>query len=152
METSKHRSACPGRKGALPGTIRTLAATSLALACCAAAGAATHEGSADAQARYRNDRAACMEGHTSQDRATCLREAGAALQSAQRGQLVEQGAAYEHNRFLRCNPLPAEDKQDCIRRMNGEGIVRGSVEEGGIYRELRTVVPAPAEGAPSARQ
>ena len=41
----------------------------------------------------------------------------------------------------RCVPLPAADQEDCVRRMNGEGIVRGSVEEGGIYRELHRTVP-----------
>ena len=29
-----------------------------------------------------------------------------------------------------------------LRRMHGEGTVSGSVESGGIYRELRTTVPA----------
>ena len=97
----------------------------------------------DAQARYQADRAACVNGESNQDRTTCLREAGAALREAKRGQLAEADERqYDQNRLIRCNPLPSEDREDCVRRMNGEGIIRGSVEEGGIYRELSRPVPA----------
>ena len=95
----------------------------------------------DAQARYQQDRAACMSG-PSQDRVTCLREAGAALQAAKRGRLGDDQGSYEQNRLLRCEPLPAGEREDCVRRMHGEGTVKGSVESGGTYRELRTTMPA----------
>lgn len=114
----------------------------LSLACATAVLAAQAGDAADAQARYRSERAACLDGRTSQDRATCLREAGAALQEARRGRLQDDETAFYRNRITRCDPLPPQDRQDCIGRMNGEGIARGSVEEGGIYRETRTVVPA----------
>jgi hypothetical protein len=95
-----------------------------------------------AQAIYQQDRAACMSGQTNQDRATCLREAGAALQEAKRGGLDDRQAEYERNRLLRCESQPAEDRQDCVRRMSGEGTTSGSVAGGGILRELVTpVVP-----------
>ena len=42
----------------------------------------------------------------------------------------------------RCVPLPPADQEDCVRRMQGEGTIIGSVEEGGIYRELHRTVPA----------
>ena len=42
----------------------------------------------DAQSRYEKDRAACMSGNSNQDRATCLREAGAALVEARRDGLT----------------------------------------------------------------
>ncbi len=96
----------------------------------------------DAQARYQQDRADCMSGRSNEDRATCLREAGAALQAAKRGRLGDDQGSYEHNRLLRCDRLPPGDREDCVRRMHGEGTVKGSVESGGIYRELRTTVPA----------
>lgn len=95
----------------------------------------------DAQARYQQDRAACLSGQSYQDRATCLREAGAALQEAKRGRAGDSDSAYEQNRLIRCDGLPAGDREDCLRRMRGEGTVSGSVESGGIYRELRTMVP-----------
>ncbi len=96
----------------------------------------------DAQARYQRDRAACMSGQSNQERATCLREAGAALAEARRNGLTDTSdSQYVRNRMERCVPLPPTDQEDCVRRMNGEGIVRGSVEEGGIYRELSRTVP-----------
>lgn len=96
----------------------------------------------EAQARYQQDRAACTSGQSYQDRATCLREAGAALQEAKRGRIGDGQTSYEQNRLIRCDRLPAGDREDCLRRMRGEGTVSGSVEGGGIYRELRTTVPA----------
>ena len=93
-----------------------------------------------ANSRYQQDRAACMSSASNQDRATCLREAGAARQEAKNGRLDNGTAATEQNRFRRCDPLPPGDREDCVRRMNGEGTVSGSVEGGGIYRELVTPV------------
>jgi hypothetical protein len=95
-----------------------------------------------AHARYQQEREACMSGQSHQDRATCLREAGAALQEAKRGNLGEGLSTYEQNRLIRCEVHPAGDREDCLRRMRGEGTISGSVEGGGIYRELRTIVPA----------
>ena len=97
----------------------------------------------EAQAAYKRDRAACMSGQSHQDRATCLREAGAALSEARRnGLTTTSDSQFVQNRLDRCVPLPAADQEDCVRRMSGEGIVRGSVEEGGIYRELSRTVPS----------
>jgi hypothetical protein len=96
----------------------------------------------EAQARYQQDRAACISGQSQQDRATCLREAGAALQEAKRGRIGDGQSSYEQNQLIRCDRLAAGDREDCLRRMRGEGTVSGSVEGGGIYRELRTTVPA----------
>ena len=93
---------------------------------------------ADAQSVYQAERAACLNGETNQDRATCLKEAGAALQEARRGGLDDGQARLEQNRLVRCDGQPPEDRQTCVRRMK-EGSTSGSVEAGGIYREL--VVP-----------
>ena len=95
------------------------------------------------EATYQKDRAACMDGRTNQDRDTCLREAGAARQEANRGRLGESPERFEQNRFARCEKQPLQDREDCIRRMNGEGTTSGSVESGGIYRELVRPVVAP---------
>jgi hypothetical protein len=96
---------------------------------------------ADAQARYQQERAVCLSGQSHQDRDTCLREAGAALQEAKMGKPAEGANSYEQNQAARCEQLPASDREDCVRRLR-EGTVSGSVEGGGIYRELRTTVPA----------
>ena len=105
--------------------------------------AADGNSAANAQKLYQRDRAACLDGRTNQDRNTCLREAGAAFQEARRGRLGDNEAEFERNRLLRCDQQPAEDRPACIRRMNGEGITSGSVEGGGIYRELTVPVAAP---------
>lgn len=73
-----------------------------------------------------------------------VREAGAAKQEARQGILArgENPAEFERNKLARCDRHAGEDRDLCIRRMNGEGTVSGSVEGGGIYRELRVEVPA----------
>lgn len=104
----------------------------------------------DVQARYQQERAACEGGQSQQDRATCLREAGAALQQARQGRLADgrSDAQYEQNSFARCQVLPTEERDACIARMSGQGTTRGSVAEGGIYRELVTrEYPAANPGA-----
>jgi len=96
----------------------------------------------EAKARYQKERAACINGQSHQDRATCLREAGAALAEARRGNLGVGIGQYEQNQLRRCDVHQAEDREYCLRRMRGEGTISGSVEGGGIYRELRTTTPA----------
>lgn len=96
----------------------------------------------------QEDRAYC-DARPDEDRRACLREAGAAKQAARRGQLDEGlAASYDRNRLARCGYLPEADRELCVRRMNGEGTATGSVESGGIYRELTVTVPAD-EGSPS---
>jgi hypothetical protein len=121
-------------------SLSLVCATALLLSVAAPAGADRNSQS-EAQSRYERDRAACTNGETSQDRSTCLREAGAALQEAQRNRLDDAGGQFDRNRVTRCDSLPAGDHEDCLRRMRGEGVISGSVESGGIYRELRTTVP-----------
>jgi hypothetical protein len=45
---------------------------------------------------------------------------------------------YGSNRLMRCEPLPPEQREECVRRMQGEGSQKGTVEDGGILRELVT--------------
>jgi hypothetical protein len=96
-----------------------------------------------AETVYQRDRAACNSGQSGQDRATCLREAGAARQEARRGRLEDGQGEFERNRLLRCDSQPLQDREDCVRRMNGEGTTSGSVQGGGILRELVTPVVPP---------
>lgn len=73
-----------------------------------------------------------------------LREEGAARAEAKRGLLGKDDnpADFERNRLARCDKHTGEDRELCIRRMNGEGTITGSVEGGGILRELHVTVPA----------
>ena len=103
--------------------------------------------SGGAQARYQQEVAACNSGQSNQDRATCLREAGAALAEAKSGALNDGSASYADNQRKRCEGLPGDDRLDCLARMQGRGTTSGSVEQGGILRELvtrETVLPVTA--------
>lgn len=104
----------------------------------------------DVQARYLQERAVCLSGHSNQDRATCLQEAGAARAEALRGDLARPAASsdFERNAQLRCARLPQPERSDCTARMTGQGSVEGSAAAGGVLRELVTQVPAAAASAP----
>ena len=81
-----------------------------------------------------------MSGESSQDRATCLREARAALQEARRNRLqTGAGVNFEANATTRCNAQPAADRDACVQRIRG-GTTRGSVAGGGLIREVETPV------------
>jgi hypothetical protein len=111
------------------------------LAACAAvigvASAPAFAGPSAAQARYDSERAVCMHGLSNQDKATCLKEAGAALQEARRGQLSTAGdRELERNRIARCEVQKGVDHEDCVMRMQGAGTTTGSAQAGGMLREL----------------
>lgn len=111
----------------------------------ASAMAATGAASTEIEARYAQDRAKCLSGLSNQDRATCLKEAGAARAAARQGQLEDAGASKKHNATLRCEALTGDDAKDCRSRVNGSGTVSGSVEAGGVLRETVTTQIMPAE-------
>ena len=120
--------------------------TSSALRACAlvmlaSAGSAWAAGAAatDAQARYQQERLVCTSGKSNQDRATCLKEAGAAYAEARKGGWpASDPAALGANQRQRCAVLPDGDRQDCLARMAGQGTTSGSAAAGGISRELVT--------------
>jgi hypothetical protein len=97
---------------------------------------------ASAHRQYLEERAYCLSGRSAQDRATCLREAGAARNEATSGKLADASADFEKNRIARCSYQKGNDYGYCVRRMRGEGTVSGSVEGGGILRELVVTLPA----------
>ena len=80
-----------------------------------------------------------------------MREAGAALQEARRGHLGrhDEAAHYSENALMRCQALPADDQPACEARILGQGTTRGSVAEGGIYREYVETVVEPVDSAPA---
>ncbi len=105
---------------------------------------------ASAPTSYQQERAACMNGSSNQDRATCLREAGAAQAEARKGLVGGSAPDYARNAAARCDRLPDPDRKDCLARMKGEGTTSGSASAGGIYRELVTrEVGAPVVIAPA---
>lgn len=111
------------------------------LLCSAAALAAPATAATEAQARYRQDMAACNSGQTNQDLATCRREAVNALSEARRGRLNDAPAQYQQNALQRCEAHQGEDRLACEARMGAAGIVEGSAAEGGILRQSVTITP-----------
>jgi hypothetical protein len=102
--------------------------------------AATAPKSGSPEAMYRYEREKCLSGRSHQDRATCLREAGAALAEARRGRLDNGVSARQlaDNRVARCAAQHEAERADCERMARGEGTVVGSVEGGGVIKELVT--------------
>jgi hypothetical protein len=120
------------------GLSRTAWALLVAGAALGATSAAAVEKDGAASARYQRERAVCMSGQSNQDRATCLREAGAAFAQARHEGSSEGPAPYARNARQRCEGLPQDDRQGCLARMQGQGTTSGAAASGGIYRELVT--------------
>ena len=99
--------------------------------------------STDAKSTYAKERADCEAGRTAEDRATCLKEAGAAQQERKRNQLDNAGSARQ-NAIERCNLVAAKDKADCLARIEGPSkpnqttTTSGSGAGGGISRAPTT--------------
>jgi hypothetical protein len=97
---------------------------------------------AQAQRQYQQERAHCTSGHSQQDRATCLKEAGAAYQEARRGALTNAaGSKPATNATKRCDVQPAADREACVQRITDPGNTQGSSEAGGVIRRSETTVP-----------
>jgi hypothetical protein len=98
---------------------------------------------------YQQELAVC--GHNQQDRAACIREAGAARQAAAQGGLTS-APDYRANALARCGlQQQPDDRAACEARVlgssgNTQASVDGSVMGGGVIRESVTtiVMPAPA--------
>ena len=96
-----------------------------------------------AESRYQQDRANCMAGKTAENQATCLKEAGAALQASRAHDLkTASSGELAANERKRCEPLSGDDKKDCLKRAAGmDTTTSGSVAAGGDLKETTTVVP-----------
>jgi hypothetical protein len=96
-----------------------------------------------AKSTYVKERADCEAGRTAQDRATCLKEAGAAQQERKRNTLDNSGSMRQ-NAIERCNAVAPKDKADCLARIEGPSAANqktttsGSVAGGGVIRETTT--------------
>lgn len=100
---------------------------------------------------YKKERAACLDGSTQQDRATCLKEAKAARAEARRDGLHNVGATVQaDNALLRCKAQPeGTDRSLCERMVRGEGTQTGTVGAGGVLKELTIRQTEPAASAPT---
>ena len=142
-------------------TLAALATAALVGAFATPAAFAADPAAAEANARYMKERADCEAGRTAEDKATCLKEAGAAQVERKRKTLDNSGSPVA-NATDRCNVMPAKDKADCLARVlgpvkaNQTVTTSGSVAGGGMIKETTTttpgaiivITPEPAASAP----
>ena len=96
--------------------------------------------------RYQQDLAECEAQQATQDLAACRLEARNALAEAKRNLLSDTTAnLFEKNQLKRCRVFKGDDREACEARVRGDGSSIGSVQSGGVLREVtRPVPPAPA--------
>ena len=108
---------------------------------------------ASIDAQYQRDRSACAGKQDPSSREACLREAGAVRQDALRGKIGDNTTPgdWRRNALARCQAhQDAFDRSQCERRMMGEGQAQGSVEGGGLLREITTTIEPAAPGTVTA--
>jgi uncharacterized protein YlxW (UPF0749 family) len=95
-------------------------------------------------ARYQQDLAECEAQQATQDLAACRLEARNALTEAKRNLLSDTTAnLFEKNQLRRCRVFKGDEREACEARVRGEGSSTGSVQSGGILREVvRPVTPS----------
>ena len=96
----------------------------------------------EAQARFKQEMADCVSGNTGQDKDSCMREARSALAEVRRG-VPDRPGKLEADTRQRCEVHQGEQRDACEARMRGQGSATGSVEGGGILREITGPAPAP---------
>ena len=95
------------------------------------------------QVRYQQDLVECEAQPTTHDLAACRLEARNALAEARRQLLSDTTAnLFEKNQFKRCRVFKGDDREACEARVRDEGSSTGSVQSGGILREVVRPVPA----------
>lgn len=100
----------------------------------------------DSSGNYMQERAWCMANTQGDDRVACLRDSGAAQAEKRGGTLDNSGANFDANAMQRCEALAGEDRAACKVRVMGYGSASGSVQGGGIIRQVETVVVPAGQG------
>lgn len=107
------------------------------------AAASSSSGLASAEARFKQERQACLSGQSHQDRETCLKEARNALAEARKGHATAGPEEWRQNALARCDRVPEAERKACQKLALGEGKQSGSVEGGGVIKEITTVTVGP---------
>ena len=105
---------------------------------CASYGLAYAQTAAELQTQFQQDYAACETQQATTELEDCRREARNAYAEAKRGLLADApNTPYQDNASQRCQVHQDwQDRLACEERMRGEGSVEGSVEGGGVLREI----------------
>ena len=117
----------------------SLAATSAQVGLAADAGI-------DSSGNYEQERAWCMAHTQGDDRVACLKDSGAARAQKRSGTLDNNGANFDANAMQRCEALAGDDRAACKARVMGYGSSSGSVQGGGIIKQVETVVLPEGQG------
>ncbi len=124
-----------------------VALTGLALLIGLPGSAATKSLGKENQSSMRSTK--CMYGIAQDGSNNCMSRAEFEITTSRQRALDADPAQYLRNALTRCESLKGDDREDCVARIRGGGTVSGSVEAGGLYRELVTVIPGkPAEPVP----
>ncbi|WP_296445576.1 hypothetical protein [Rhodoferax sp. UBA5149] len=94
----------------------------------------------DSSGNYQQERAWCMANTSGEEQVACLKNSAAAQAEKRRGTL-DKGANLDANAMLRCDALAGPDRAACQARVQGHGSASGSVQGGGILKQIETVVP-----------
>lgn len=93
----------------------------------------------DNSGNYRQERAWCMVNTTGEARIDCLKNSGAAQNEKRKGTLDNNGGNFSSNALARCNVFKGDDYAACKARVLGLGTAAGSVQGGGILKQIETV-------------
>lgn len=86
--------------------------------------------------RLQKDKETCASGHLTQSYENCMREAKASFAEREGRGAPPTADELRSNSLQRCNVFGQSDRLNCIARVEGQGSSSGSVDSGGIYREL----------------
>lgn len=132
------------RKAAIAFGLSALFAVVAATAQVSAVGTTGNTG-IDNSGNYQQERAWCMANTSGEEQATCLRNSAAAQAEKRRGTLDNNGANFDANAMQRCHVLTGEDRAACQARVVGLGSATGSVQGGGVLKQVETVVLPPGQ-------
>lgn len=101
----------------------------------------------DNSGNYQQERAWCMANTAGEAQATCLKSSGAAQAEKRQGTLDSNGGNFNANAMQRCTVLTGEERAACEARVAGLGSTSGSVQSGGVIKQVETVVLPPGKSS-----
>lgn len=93
----------------------------------------------DNSGNYQQERGWCMVNTVGDERVSCLKASAAAQAEKRRGTLDNNGGNFSANAMRRCNVFSGEDRMACLARVSALGSNSGSVQGGGILRQVETI-------------
>lgn len=101
----------------------------------------------DTSRNTTQERAWCMANTDGVARVDCLKEAGAAQAEKRRGTLDNNSGSFGANAVERCEVFEGTERVACQARVMGYGNASGSVQGGGVIKQIETVELPPGPAA-----